>query len=128
MWGCPGRRSRPEQLDLDPKQKAGKLSGGQRAQLALTIAVAKRPELLLLDEPVAGMNEVESAALGEIFAGLARDGMGLLLIEHNIGFVTRLCQHIYVLDSGRLIAEGAPGRVVSDPAVITAYLGVDDDA
>ena len=107
---------------------AGSLAYGDQRRVEMMRALALKPELLLLDEPVAGMNEVESAALGEIFAGLARDGMGLLLIEHNIGFVTRLCQHIYVLDSGRLIAEGAPERVVSDPAVITAYLGVDDDA
>ena len=59
----------------------------------------------------------------EIFRGLAKDGMGVLLIEHNIRFVTNLCDYVYVLDSGRMIASGTPDQVVNDPAVITAYLG-----
>jgi len=86
-------------------------------------ALASDPALILLDEPVAGMNDVEAAELGEIFLGLARGGMGVLLIEHNVRFVTRLCDHVYVLDSGKMIASGTPAQVISDPAVITAYLG-----
>jgi branched-chain amino acid transport system ATP-binding protein len=69
------------------------------------------------------MNDVEAAELGKIFLNLARGGMGVLLIEHNVRFVTRLCDHVYVLDSGRMIASGTPSQVISDPAVITAYLG-----
>ena len=79
---------------------------------------------VIVGEPVhkgaiAGIEDIVNAAFGET---------GLLLIEHNIGFITRLCARIYVLDSGRLIAEGAPQDVVAAPAVISAYLGVDDDA
>jgi branched-chain amino acid transport system ATP-binding protein len=107
---------------------AGGLSYGDQRRVEIMRALASQPRLLLLDEPVAGMNDIESGRLGEIFLDLAREGMGLLLIEHNIGFVTRLCARIYVLDSGRLIAEGAPREVVAAPAVISAYLGVDDDA
>jgi branched-chain amino acid transport system ATP-binding protein len=86
-------------------------------------ALASDPSVLLLDEPVAGMNDVEAGELGVIFSELAASGMAVMLIEHNMRFVTRLCEHVYVLDGGRLIAEGAPKKVVSDPAVIAAYLG-----
>jgi branched-chain amino acid transport system ATP-binding protein len=86
-------------------------------------ALASRPSVLLLDEPVAGMNDVEANELGAIFRQLAADGMAVLLIEHNMRFVTRLCEHVYVLDGGRLIAEGAPKNVIADPAVVAAYLG-----
>ena len=69
------------------------------------------------------MNDVEAGELGDIFSQLARDGMGVLLIEHNVRFVTKRCDHVYVLDSGRMIASGTPTEVVNNPAVITAYLG-----
>jgi len=93
-------------------------------------ALALKPEVLLLDEPVAGINEVEAAGLGEIFRDLATEGEGMavLLIEHNMRFVTNLCDYVYVLDGGVLIAEGTATQVVNNPAVITAYLGDDKDA
>ena len=78
---------------------------------------------MLLDEPVAGMNDVESEELAIIFRELAESGMGLLLIEHNVGFVTRLCKQVYVLDSGRMIASGDPHTVTRDPKVVAAYIG-----
>jgi branched-chain amino acid transport system ATP-binding protein len=68
--------------------------------------------------------------LGEIFRGLATEGKGMavLLIEHNMRFVTNLCDYVYVLDSGTLIAQGSAEQVVNDPVVVKAYLGDDEDA
>ena len=82
-----------------------------------------KPDFLLLDEPVAGMNEVEARRLGLIVQGLARDGIGILLIEHNMRFVMDFCEAIYVVDSGRLIAEGTAQAISRDVTVIKAYLG-----
>jgi len=86
-------------------------------------AIASRPSVLLLDEPVAGMNDVEADEMGIIFRQLASEGMAVLLIEHNMRFVNRLCEHVYVLDGGRLIAQGCPQAVTADPIVVAAYLG-----
>ena len=102
---------------------AGSLSYGHQRRVEMMRALAMEPRLLLLDEPVAGMNDVEADALGRIFAELARDGLGVLLIEHNMRFVLSLCAEIHVIDSGRLIASGTPAAVRRDPAVIAAYLG-----
>jgi branched-chain amino acid transport system ATP-binding protein len=107
---------------------AGTLSYGDQRRVEMMRALASKPKMLLLDEPVAGMNDVEAGKLGDIFSQLAGEGMGVLLIEHNIRFVTKQCRHVYVLDTGRLIAEGTPEQVVNDKAVITAYLGDDVDA
>ena len=103
--------------------EAGGLAYGHQRRVEIMRALASDPALILLDEPVAGMNDVEAAELGDIFANLARGGMGVLLIEHNVRFVISLCHHVYVLDSGKMIASGTPEQVVNDPAVITAYLG-----
>jgi branched-chain amino acid transport system ATP-binding protein len=86
-------------------------------------AAASEPKIILLDEPVAGMNDVEADELAAIFNELVAGGMGLLLIEHNIRFVTKMCPNIYVLDTGRIIASGTPEAVTRDPAVVAAYLG-----
>lgn len=105
---------------------AGGLSYGHQRKVEMARAVATKPDFVLLDEPIAGMNDVESDSLAEIFEGFARDGKGVLLIEHNVRFVSRLCSYVYVLDGGKLISQGTPDHVLNDPAVISAYLGGDD--
>lgn len=102
---------------------AGSLSYGHQRKVEMMRALASEPDYILLDEPIAGMNDVESDILADLFLDLARSGKGILLIEHNIRFVSRLCEKIYVLDGGRLIAEGSPDAVLRDPAVIAAYIG-----
>ncbi len=102
---------------------AGALAYGHQRRVEMARAVASDPAILLLDEPVAGMNDVEANELGDIFEELARGNMGLILIEHNIRFVTRMAQHVYVLASGRMISEGTPQEVMRDEKVVVAYLG-----
>ena len=88
-------------------------------------ALSLEPGVLLLDEPVAGMNDAEAEELGRIFRKLAAGGMAVLLIEHNIRFVTAQCDEIYVLATGELIDHGAPGKVLANPKVVEAYLGAE---
>ena len=102
---------------------AGGLAYGYQRRVEMARAVASAPQVLLLDEPVAGMNDVEARSLGQIFAQLAREGMAVLVIEHNTRFVAELCSQVHVLDGGRLIAHGSPQEVMRDPAVVAAYLG-----
>jgi branched-chain amino acid transport system ATP-binding protein len=102
---------------------AGTLSYGHQRRVEIMRALALDPKFLLLDEPVAGMSAVEARELGDIFRSLAAQGLGILLIEHNVAFVTETCDYVYVIDAGRLIAEGHPDAVCRDPAVIAAYLG-----
>jgi branched-chain amino acid transport system ATP-binding protein len=103
--------------------RADSLSYGHQRRVEMMRAVATGPDFLLLDEPVAGMNQVEADEIGAILNSLVADGIGILLIEHNVGFVTKLCATIYVMNTGRLIAEGSAVQVTRDPAVIEAYLG-----
>ena len=103
--------------------RADLLSYGHQRRVEMTRAVATQPDFLLLDEPVAGMNEVEADEIGAILKTLVAEGLGILLIEHNVGFVMGLCSTVYVMNTGRLIAEGDPAAVSRNPAVIQAYLG-----
>ena len=103
--------------------RAGTLAYGHQRRVEIMRALATSPRLLLLDEPVAGMNDVEAEGLGQLFRRLANDGMAILLVEHNMRFVAATCDVVHVLDAGRLIASGSPAAVVADPAVIEAYLG-----
>jgi branched-chain amino acid transport system ATP-binding protein len=102
---------------------AGGLSYGHQRLVEIMRALAMKPDFLLLDEPVAGMNEVEARRLGVLLRGLVTEGIGMLLIEHNMRFVMEFCETIYVVDSGRLIAEGSADVVSRDATVIRAYLG-----
>ncbi|MCB1462869.1 MAG: ABC transporter ATP-binding protein [Nitratireductor sp.] len=105
---------------------AGALSYGHQRRVEMARAFATDPQILLLDEPVAGMNEAESESLGHLFRKLADSGVGILLIEHDVKFVSKLCHQVHVLDSGRIIASGTPDYVLKHPDVVAAYLGTDE--
>jgi branched-chain amino acid transport system ATP-binding protein len=102
---------------------AGQLAYGDRRRLEIARAVALRPWLLLLDEPAAGMNAVETAQLNRLIQQIRDTGVTVLLIEHEMGLVMDISDHVVVLANGRKIAEGTPECVRAAPAVIEAYLG-----
>ena len=106
---------------------AGTLSYGDQRRLEIARALAASPRFLLLDEPAAGMNEGESSELGHAIETIRRErGCGVLVVEHDLRLIMRICDSVVVLNEGTLIAEGAPQDVRSDPAVVAAYIGAED--
>jgi branched-chain amino acid transport system ATP-binding protein len=111
-------------LAAKASRPAGTLTLSERKRLEMVRALATGPELLLLDEVLAGLNPQETEEMTAIVRGLARDlGLAVLLIEHNMRAVMALSQRVVVLSSGTVIAQGEPAAVARDPAVVAAYLG-----
>ena len=115
-------------LDKHADDVADALSYGDQRKLELARALATEPKLLLLDEPVAGMNTSEKSELMRVIVRIAERGYTIFVIEHDMRFVMGLCQRIAVLNFGRIIAQGKPEQIKRDPNVIEAYLGRDEDA
>ncbi len=102
---------------------AGTLSYGQRKLLSIAAAVMTEPKLVLLDEPVAGVNPTMVLKVAELLRLLRRQGVTLLVVEHNMDFVMRLCERIIVLEVGRILADGPPAAIRADARVLEAYIG-----
>jgi branched-chain amino acid transport system permease protein len=101
----------------------GALAHGLKRRVEIARALALQPRLLLLDEPAAGLNPVEQQDLAARLGALARDGLGVLVIEHNMAFLMPLVSRVVCLDQGRVIADGTPDEIRANPRVIAAYLG-----
>ena len=119
--GCLARTGIEDRASLP----AGGLSYGERRRLEIARALALRPRLLLLDEPIAGMRQREIEEMESLFRSLAQAGVTILLIEHNMPFIMRLCSRITVLHFGQTLTTGTPEEVAVHPEVIEAYLGVE---
>ena len=123
-----GRASIDDAVDLFGidhllERGTGELSEGERKLVGLARALARRPRVLLLDEPAAGLDTEESEALGVRLRAVVRSGVSVLLVDHDVSLVLGVCDRIHVIEEGALIASGIPDVVRSDPRVVAAYLG-----
>lgn len=113
------------EIEEHADKPAGSLSYGQRKLVELAMVLVQEPMLIMLDEPVAGVNPGLVERLSAILRKLIDQGVSLLLVEHNISFVTGLCDHIVVLAAARTLAEGTPAQIMANPDVLEAFLGSD---
>jgi len=117
-----------EQLSLGELADAlpTELTQGQRKMVSVARALSARPKLLLLDEPAAGLDAHESIALGERLRDVVDHGIPMLLVDHDMGLVLRICDQLVVVESGRVIGRGTPAKIRENPRVVAAYLGAAD--
>ena len=134
----PGRRSVDGALLEETLESLGlselaqlrppELSHGHRKLVGIARVLVRNPDLLLLDEPAAGLDSGESQVLGGFLRAKVQAGASMLLIDHDMNLVLGICDRIYVLDFGRVIAEGTPDEIRANPAVVAAYLGEDAES
>ena len=105
------------------EMQAGKLPYGQQRLLEVARALAAEPQLLMLDEPAAGLNVQETSALADVIERINARGVTVVLVEHDVGLIMRVAQRMIVIDFGSKIAEGTPDEIRKHPDVIAAYLG-----
>ena len=136
-WIMPGNVAREERANAEKamalleffglarlaEEQARVLSGGQRKLLELGRVMMADPRIVLLDEPGAGVNPALLETIIDRIAAINRRGVTVLIIEHNIDLVSRLCRHVFVMSAGAMLFEGTPEAVLNEPAVIDAYLG-----